>query len=369
MMKRYIALVLCLLLALAAGCVKEKPETQPSASEDVVPAESEVTETQIVPVAPDSQNASETQPPQNAQPEQGGKADEPAPQAGGSLSFESVTLDGQPIDSSIYQNYDLVMLNCWAEWCGPCVGEMPELERIHQEFPNVLLLGVLSFSNDPESAKQTVRDTGVTYPVFEPTGALLDRVNTFEAIPTTMFLDRNGVEITEPVVGSQSYEDWKTIVQNLLLVETDASDVEDEPAAPSAEGLTFEAVTLDGQPIDSSIFANYDLIILNCWAEWCGPCVGEMPELERIHQEYPNVLLLGVLSFSNDLDSAKQTVRDTGVTYPVFEPTGALLARVNTFDAIPTTLFLNSQGVEILEPVVGSQSYEDWKTIIEALLP
>ena len=145
-----------------------------------------------------------------------------------------------------------------------------------------------------------------------------------------------------------------------------------EPAADAPEqtgALSFQTVTLSGEPIDSSIIGDYDLVIVNCWAEWCGPCVGEMPELEKLHQNYPNVLLLGVLSFSDDLEGAKQTVRDTGVTYPVFEPSGSLVERISTFNAIPATMFFDKEGRELCDPVIGSQNYEGWKKIVEDLLP
>ena len=208
-MKRWIAFILCLLLLLSAGCTFLKKETitpekdpepvgeEPSAEQPVEP------DAPIEPVEPD-------------EPAAPSEPDAPAAAVEGGLTFEAVTLDGKPIDSSIFKDYDLVILNCWAEWCGPCVGELPELERIHQEYPNVLILGVLSFSYDLEGAKQTLRDAGVTYPAFEPTGELAERVNTFNAIPTTMFFDKNGVELREPIVGSGSYDDWKAVIEELL---------------------------------------------------------------------------------------------------------------------------------------------------------
>ena len=153
-------------------------------------------------------------------------------------------------------------------------------------------------------------------------------------------------------------------------VATDAPAVTDAPEAPQAQGdLVFDTVTLSGEPIDSSILHDYDLIIVNCWAEWCGPCVGELPELERIYEEYPNVLILGVLSFSYDMAGAKAVLADAGVTYPAFEPAGTLIARVETFDAIPTTMFFDRSGNEIAEPIVGSMDYNGWKTTVEGLLP
>ncbi|MBQ5991037.1 MAG: TlpA family protein disulfide reductase [Clostridia bacterium] len=181
-MKRILIFALGMLLLLSFGCAIKQPETEPAKTPE--------------PVATN--------------------APEPSAEGGPELVFDTVTLYGEPISSDILHEYDLVIVNCWAEWCGPCVGELPELERIHREYPNVLILGVLSFSNDPEGAKETLRDAGVTYPAFEPAGTLIDLVSQFDAIPTTMFFDSTGNQIADTIVGSMNYNQWKAVVEDLL---------------------------------------------------------------------------------------------------------------------------------------------------------
>ena len=196
-MKRILILGLSLLLLLSAGCIfAVKPE----------PEETEVTEP-VVSEAPETEEPERTEP---------FVIEEPAQEKGVELSFDTVTLYGDPISTDVLHEYDLIIVNCWAEWCGPCVGELPELERIHQEYPNVLILGVLSFSDDMDGALATLQEAGVTYPVLLPAGTLIDRVNQFYAIPTTMFFDSTGKEISDPIVGSMDYADWKTVVEGLL---------------------------------------------------------------------------------------------------------------------------------------------------------
>ena len=134
----------------------------------------------------------------------------------GDLSFDSVTLDGTPIRAGIIRDYDLVMVNFWAEWCGPCVNELPALERIHQEYPNVLVLGVLTWSDNVDGAKETLRDAGVTYPSIELSGSFASFAEQFDGIPDTMFFDRNGRQVSSTVEGSQSYSEWKSLVDSLL---------------------------------------------------------------------------------------------------------------------------------------------------------
>ena len=193
-MKRVFAMILCLALLAAAGCKLPGPHTEPEPIETQAP-EPVVTDAPAEPAEP-------------AEP-QGGAFNT-------DMAFSGTTLDGEPIDQTIFENYDLIIVNCWAEWCGPCVGELPEIERIHQEYPNVLILGVLVGTNSVEAAKATLSDCGVTYPVLEPVGGLVALSNRSMYIPATYFFDKNGNEIGGEVVGSMDYEQWKATVDNLL---------------------------------------------------------------------------------------------------------------------------------------------------------
>ena len=131
--------------------------------------------------------------------------------------------------------------------------------------------------------------------------------------------------------------------------------------------MMFSGTTFDGEPIDQTVFADYDLIIVNVWAEWCGPCVGELPEIEKIHREYPNVLILGVW-VGDDLDAAKTTLADAGVTYPALAPVGGLIPLLTRSMYIPATYFFDKNGDEIGGEVIGSMDYEEWKATVDNLL-
>ncbi|MBR4907142.1 MAG: redoxin domain-containing protein [Clostridia bacterium] len=174
-MKRFFSIVLCLLLITLAACKLPAVEPEPTATD-----------------APDE------------------------PQGQGDLVFNTTTLYGEPIGSDMIKDYDLVVVNFWADWCGWCVYEMPELERIHQEYPNVLLLGVLAFPNSMDDSLQILKDNNITFLTLEPAGTLVDLANGLDAFPTTYFFDRNGNSIGEPVVGAQDYDGWKATVEGLL---------------------------------------------------------------------------------------------------------------------------------------------------------
>lgn len=133
--------------------------------------------------------------------------------------------------------------------------------------------------------------------------------------------------------------------------------------------LSFDAVTLDGRALRAGVIREYDLVVINCWADWCGPCVGELPELERVHSEHPNVLLIGLLCNPDSVDDAKAILSEAGVTYPAMEPVGSLVSLAKGVTAFPTTFFFDSTGHEIADPVIGARSRAEWNAIVEDLLP
>lgn len=143
-----------------------------------------------------------------------------------------------------------------------------------------------------------------------------------------------------------------------------------EPTEPQKTAdLQFDTVTLYGEPINSDNFHEYDLIVVNFWADWCGWCVYEMPALERVHQEYPNVLILGVLTNPNSMEDSLAILKDNSITFPTLEPAGTLTGYAAKLEAFPTTLFFDSNGNACADPVVGAQEYDAWKATIEGLLP
>ncbi len=110
------------------------------------------------------------------------------------------------------------MVNYWATWCGPCVGEIPDLIKISEEYADLgfVIVGVLTGDDDIEGAKQFIADQGVSYPVVLPEGLFLDYTKDMYAIPTTYFFDSEGNQIGEPIVGSMSYDDWIGTIKPML---------------------------------------------------------------------------------------------------------------------------------------------------------
>lgn len=205
-MKRILIICICFALCLTAGCRKPEPSEEPTAAPTEASAKtSGATEEPIG--TPEEPTEAPEEP--TAAPE------EPEESAAADLVFSTTTLSGDPIASDIIGDYDLIIVNFWAEWCPPCVGEMPALEKIHQTYPNVLIIGAW-LGDSLDEALDTVRDTGVTYPVVQIADALIDYAGRSMYIPATYFFDKDGNEIGEPIIGGMEYDDWKAVVEEFV---------------------------------------------------------------------------------------------------------------------------------------------------------
>lgn len=133
--------------------------------------------------------------------------------------------------------------------------------------------------------------------------------------------------------------------------------------------LEFSTVDIDGNPVTSDIFKDAKVIMVNYWEPWCGPCVGEMPELEELYENYKDqgFLILGVFSSTDMKSEAKQVLEECNISYPVVLADSNLEKYMT--DYVPTTIFVDSEGRVISkEPVVGANSLSDWEEIVEEYL-
>jgi thiol-disulfide isomerase/thioredoxin len=100
----------------------------------------------------------------------------------------------------------------------------------------------------------------------------------------------------------------------------ETSEESEETVASEASGdsVIFSTTDRDGNAYDDSIFADYELTLINFWEPWCGPCVGEMPDLETLYENYSDkgLLVIGVYSEAGMEADVEAILEDSGITSP-----------------------------------------------------
>ena len=87
----------------------------------------------------------------------------------------------------------IVLVNFWASWCGPCRKEMPILEQLNKQYrtKGVTLVGV-NVEPDSAAAVNWLKATPVSFPILFDTDSRVSKLYQVEGMPNTVILDRKG---------------------------------------------------------------------------------------------------------------------------------------------------------------------------------
>ena len=141
-------------------------------------------------------------------------------------TFEGKDLDGNTVKSDeLFSANAVTVVNFWFTTCNPCVGELSELESLHQELTKKGggVVGINSFTLGGDEAaiseaKSVLSKKGVTYPnvYFPAQGEAGKFVENVFAYPTTYVVDRSGNIVGDPIVGAITDKTQAATLQKLI---------------------------------------------------------------------------------------------------------------------------------------------------------
>lgn len=140
-------------------------------------------------------------------------------------SFTTEDLAGNSVDSSIFSENKVTMINVWNSGCSPCIEELPILEQLSQDYEGKevgikgLIFEMKAGLSDEE--RSTVEDilnkAGAQYQQLLVSESMLhsDAIQNIMAFPTTFFVDSNG-KILYSTEGAREYDDWVDAIDKAL---------------------------------------------------------------------------------------------------------------------------------------------------------
>lgn len=133
------------------------------------------------------------------------------------------------------------------------------------------------------------------------------------------------------------------------------------PNAPGAvlpqEGFFapgFQLKTIDGKNLSLSDLRGTP-VILNFWASWCPPCRAEMPAFQQVFEDYSgnDLIIVAINStFQDSLNDVFGFVNVNSLTFPILLDTTGEVSNSYNLHSLPTTFFINSQGL-IQKIIIG----------------
>ncbi|MBL6715927.1 MAG: TlpA family protein disulfide reductase [Pseudomonadales bacterium] len=114
----------------------------------------------------------------------------------------SVALLGEPPRPLDAFRGQWLFVNYWAEWCGPCLEEIPELNAFHGEANGAQVLGINFDQVGPEVMAQQASQLAITFPLALGDPGTLLGVSAPEVLPSTYVIDPKGT-LRTVLVGPQ----------------------------------------------------------------------------------------------------------------------------------------------------------------------
>ena len=107
--------------------------------------------------------------------------------------FQLQSFSGSTVSLSQHKG-DVVMINFWATWCGPCRQEMPILDELYARYQRAgfQLLGI-NIDDEPARAKAMLEELGVSFPVLFDDQKAVSELYAVQAMPVSVMVDRDGV--------------------------------------------------------------------------------------------------------------------------------------------------------------------------------
>jgi len=127
----------------------------------------------------------------------------------------------------------------------------------------------------------------------------------------------------------------------------------------------FEFTIIDGEKARLSDYRG-KVVLLNFWATWCGYCVKEMPDMQRIAKDYPDVVILTVAR-NDDSSKATKFAREKGYDFIWALDEDGSISALYPVDGIPYSLIINKEGkVGAISEGVGPDMYSYYKKALVA---
>ena len=268
-------------------------------------------------------------------------------------------------------------------------GWSPEWMR-GQKYKNTPLFSVLAIMDDEESVEyyETITPQEYMLSFYDEATPADSRVSVpvyVETVPFendwTLVVQRNQLYTfggeAQPITDSVGYLDEGYREEALMLLEkpeifiSGLKEAEWDQPGEIGDKVSFETTTLQGDAITSDeLFSGHKVTMINLWATWCGPCVRELPELEKLNAKFAeqDCQIIGVCLDARDdetKEEALQILEQAGVTYPNLNRSYEMdWANISVY---PTTFFVSEDGTILTEPVVGADISGYSRVLKEAL--
>lgn len=170
------------------------------------------------------------------------------------------------------------------------------------------------------------------------------------------------VAMNQPKVASETSHEPVDVTEPQ---ETSIESVEVVELAVDKPAPDFTLYSLEGDEVALSDYKG-KTVLINFWATWCTFCDKEMPDLEKLNNEYEDVVVLAVNVRENQ-ELVNEYIDKGGYSFPVVLDIEGVIASKFLITAFPTSYFVDKEGI-LLGAVPGMMTYDQMESVINQIV-
>ena len=290
------------------------------------------------------------------------------------LDFQVTDLKGEELSLEKYRG-QVVLLDFWATWCGPCIAEIPNVKRTYEKYKDQKfeIIGI-SLDRSITPLEEYIQKKELGWVHYWDNAGKVSNMYKVRGIPSTFLIDGEGTirktnlrghalehavedlvkeNLAKPAKTDEDSSQSQSIPATKLL-KPDTTSEKDESIKSTRTNPSewigkpapdFQVTNLKGKELSLKDFRG-QIVLLDFWATWCGPCIAEMPKVKRTYEAYKdqNFQIIGI-----SLDRSKQPleayVEKEGLGWIHYWDESRQLRTLYGVWGIPSAFLIDSEGI------------------------
>lgn len=290
------------------------------------------------------------------------------------LDFHVTDLNGEALSLEQYRG-QVVLLDFWATWCPPCIAEIPNVKKTYKKYKDqkFQIVGI-SLDRSKEPLAAYIEKENLTWLHYWDNTGKIANLYKVVGIPSTFLIDGEGVirktnlrgyrletavaelvkeNLAKPADASTKIPAPKSIPATKLVkpettpekealqkpVKTDPSEWVGKPAPD------FQVTDLRGEELSLKDYRG-QVVLLDFWATWCGPCITEMPKVKKTYETYKdqNFQIISI-SLDQSEEPLVAYIQKEGLAWVHYWDESRDIRNLYKVWGIPTAFLIDSEGI------------------------
>ncbi len=234
------------------------------------------------------------------------------------LDFQVTDLRGEALSLEKYRG-QVVLLDFWATWCPPCVAEIPNIKKTYEKYKDqkFQIIGI-SLDRSKEPLEAYIEKEELAWIHYWDNTSKIANLYNVQGIPSTFLIDGEGVirktdlhgysletavaELVTENLTKPNDTSTKTLADGSRAQSIPATKLLKPGTTPEKEEVQkpqrinpsewigkpapdFQVTDLKGETLSLEKYRG-QVVLLDFWATWCGPCIAEMPKIKKTYEKY-----------------------------------------------------------------------------------